>query len=99
MQRGKSFGSTIAKGVAKELIGENIATNWVSPGLITTHFHDRYSTHAALARSDPQVQSAGRLGTPEDCVAACLFRSLERLSRYVVGQQLNQEAARAASRD
>ncbi|MEY3526903.1 MAG: hypothetical protein RI997_1012, partial [Pseudomonadota bacterium] len=44
----KGFVSTFTKGMAKELIGANIRVNAVSPGTITTPFHERYSTAEQL---------------------------------------------------
>ena len=81
----KGFVSTITKGHAKELIGKKIRVNAVSPGVITTPFHERYSTPEnleAIRRTIP----AGRLGVAEDCVGAYLFLASEALSAYVVGQ-------------
>ena len=81
----KGFVSTITKGHAKELIGEKIRVNSVSPGVITTPFHERYSTPEALEAMRKTIP-AGRLGVAEDCVGAYLFLASEMLSSYVVGQ-------------
>ncbi len=62
-----------------------IRVNAVSPGVIATPFHDRYSTPEqmdAMAKSVP----LGRVGTPEDCVGTFLFLASEALSGYVTGQ-------------
>ena len=83
----KGFVSTVTRGHAKELIGEKIRVNGVAPGVITTPFHDRYSTPEALEGIRKTIP-AGRLGTPEDCVGAYLFLASEMLSSYVVGQIL-----------
>ncbi len=83
----KGFVSTITRGHAKELIGENIRVNGVAPGVITTPFHERYTTPEALEvirKTIPQ----GRLGVAEDCVGAYLFLASEMLSSYVIGQIL-----------
>ena len=45
----KGFISTATKGWAKEVVGDGIRVNAVSPGVITTPFHERYSTAAQLA--------------------------------------------------
>jgi 3-oxoacyl-[acyl-carrier protein] reductase len=81
----KGFVSTITRGLAKELIGDNIRVNGVSPGVIATPFHDRYSTPEALEAIRATIP-AGRLGTPEDCVGAYLFLASQTLSSYVIGQ-------------
>lgn len=83
----KGFVSTVTRGHAKELIGDNIRVNGVSPGVITTPFHDRYSTPDALEGIRKTIP-AGRLGTAEDCVGAYLFLASEMLSSYVIGQIL-----------
>ncbi len=81
----KGFVSTITRGHAKELIGEGIRVNGVSPGVITTPFHDRYSTPESLEAIRKTIP-ASRLGTAEDCVGAYLFLASETLSGYVIGQ-------------
>jgi 3-oxoacyl-[acyl-carrier protein] reductase len=83
----KGFVSTITRGHAKELIGQNIRVNGVSPGVITTPFHDRYTTPEALEVIRKTIPS-GRLGVADDCVGAYLFLASEMLSSYVVGQVL-----------
>ena len=81
----KGFVSTITRGHAKELIGKKIRVNAVSPGVITTPFHDRYSNAEGLEAIRKTIP-AGRLGTAEDCVGAYLFLASEALSSYIVGQ-------------
>lgn len=81
----KGFVSTITRGHAKELIAEGIRVNGVAPGVITTPFHDRYSTPESLEAIRKTIP-AGRLGTAEDCVGAYLFLASETLSGYVIGQ-------------
>ena len=44
----KGFVSTFTHGLAKEVVKDNIRVNAVSPGVITTPFHERYSTPAML---------------------------------------------------
>ncbi len=81
----KGFVSTLTHGLAKELIGDNIRVNAVAPGVITTLFHDRYSTAAQLTAMQATIPQ-GRLGTAEDCVGAYLFLASEALSGYIIGQ-------------
>jgi 3-oxoacyl-[acyl-carrier protein] reductase len=81
----KGFVSTLTHGMAKELIASGIRVNAVAPGVISTPFHERYSTEAQLAAALATIP-AGRLGTPEDCVGAYLFLASAALSGYVVGQ-------------
>ena len=81
----KGFVSTLTRGQAKELIGDKIRVNAVAPGVITTPFHERYSTQAQLAAMQATIPQ-GRLGTAEDCVGAYLFLASETLSGYIIGQ-------------
>jgi 3-oxoacyl-[acyl-carrier protein] reductase len=83
----KGFVSTFAKGQAKELIAEGVRVNAVSPGVIETPFHDRYSTPEQLEAMRKTIP-IGRLGRPEDCVGAYLFLASEMLSGYMIGQVL-----------
>jgi 3-oxoacyl-[acyl-carrier protein] reductase len=81
----KAFVSNITRGMAKELIGFGIRVNAVAPGVITTPFHERYSTEAqmkAMVATIPQ----GRAGVAEDCVGAYLFLASAALSGYIIGQ-------------
>lgn len=81
----KGFVSTFTRGLARELVGDNIRVNAVAPGLIATAFHDRHSTPEqmeAMTRGIPM----GRPGTSEDCVGAYLYLASDRLSGYVTGQ-------------
>lgn len=81
----KAFVSNLTRGMAKELVGKRIRVNAVAPGVITTPFHERYSTPEmldAMLKTIPQ----GRLGVADDCVGAYLFLASEMLSGYVIGQ-------------
>ena len=44
----KAFVHNVTRGMAKELIAHGIRVNAVAPGVITTPFHERYSTAAQL---------------------------------------------------
>lgn len=81
----KAFVHNVTRGMAKELIPFGIRVNAVAPGVITTPFHERYSTEAQLQAQLATIP-AGRLGTAEDCVGAFLFLACASLSGYVVGQ-------------
>jgi 3-oxoacyl-[acyl-carrier protein] reductase len=81
----KGFVSTITRGHAKELIGKKIRVNAVSPGVIATPFHERY-TDAATMEAIRKTIPIARIGTPEECVGAYLFLASEALSGYIVGQ-------------
>ena len=77
--------STLTRNLAKEEAPHNIRVNAVSPGVITTPFHEKVSTAEQLAAAQATIPQ-GRLGTAQDCVGTFLFLASERLSAYVDGQ-------------
>jgi 3-oxoacyl-[acyl-carrier protein] reductase len=81
----KGFISTATRGWAKELVGNRIRVNAVSPGVITTPFHERYSTPEQLAAMKATVPM-NRLGVAEECTGAFLYLASEAASGYVTGQ-------------
>jgi 3-oxoacyl-[acyl-carrier protein] reductase len=81
----KAFVSNITRGMAKELIPFGIRVNAVAPGVITTPFHERYSTKAQLDAALAMIPQ-GRHGVAEDCVGAYLFLASDALSGYIIGQ-------------
>jgi 3-oxoacyl-[acyl-carrier protein] reductase len=81
----KGFVSTLTHGHAKEFAADGIRVNAVAPGVITTPFHERYSTSAQL-ETMRQTVPLGRLGTSEECVGAYLYLASPMLSGYVTGQ-------------
>ncbi|WP_299649580.1 SDR family oxidoreductase [uncultured Jannaschia sp.] len=81
----KSFVSNVTRGMAKEWISYGIRVNAVSPGVIETLFHERYSTKEQMDTMLATVPQ-GRLGSAEDCVGAFLFLASEALAGYIIGQ-------------
>ena len=59
--------------------------NAVSPGVILTPFHDRYSTAEQLVAMQASIPM-DRLGSAEECVGAFLYLASEQMSSYVTGQ-------------
>ena len=81
----KGFVSTATKSLAKELIGRQIRVNAVAPGVITTPFHEKFSTPEQLEAMRLTIPMA-RLGTADECVGAFIYLASEKLSSYVTGQ-------------
>lgn len=81
----KGFVSTLTKSLATELAAHGVRVNAVSPGVITTEFHEIYSTPERL-ESVRQTIPLKRLGSGDDCAGAFLFLASERLGGYVTGQ-------------
>jgi len=83
----KGFVPTFTHGLAKELVKDNIRVNAVSPGVIVTPFHERYSTPAMLEAFKASIPM-NRLGTAEECAGAFLYFASDVLSGFVTGQIL-----------
>jgi 3-oxoacyl-[acyl-carrier protein] reductase len=83
----KGFVSTATRGLARELAGDRIRVNAVSPGVITTPFHEKFSTPELLEGMRRTIPM-GRLGSAEECVGAFVYLASDRLSGYVTGQIL-----------
>lgn len=79
--------ASYTRALARELAKDGVRVNAISPGVITTPFHERYSTPEALDAMRSTVPM-GRLGVPEECVGAALFLASNDLSGYVTGQVL-----------
>ena len=81
----KGFVSTVTRGWAKEVVGDGIRINAVSPGVITTPFHERYSTAEQLKAMQATIPM-NRLGTPEECAGTFVYLASDSMSGYVTGQ-------------
>lgn len=83
----KGFVHTITKSFAKELVGDNVRVNTVSPGAIWTPFHKE--TPDSAVEQWKKMIPQGRLGTSEDLVGAYLFLASDNMSGYVTGQVID----------
>lgn len=81
----KAFVSTFTRTLAKEFAEAGIRVNAVSPGVVMTPFHERFSTPEVLEAIRKTIPMA-RLGTPDECVGAFLFLASDQLSGYLTGQ-------------
>jgi 3-oxoacyl-[acyl-carrier protein] reductase len=72
------------KSLAKELAPHGVRVNSVSPGVIDTPFHQRFSTPAML-RKFVEGTPLGRLGAPMECATVIAFLASPAAS-YVVGE-------------
>src|SRR5947208_346999 len=81
----KGFISTATHGWAKEVAGDGIRVNAISPGVITTPFHERYTTAEQLKAMQATIPM-NRLGTADECAGTLLYLASDELSGYVTGQ-------------
>ena len=82
----KAFVSGITRSLVSELSPYNVRINAISPGTITTKFHEQYSSPEKLENTRKIPMK--RLGTAIDCVGSIIFLSSEKLSGYITGQIL-----------
>ena len=81
----KGFVSTVTRGWAKEVVGDNIRVNAISPGVIATPFHERYTTAEQMAAMQKTVPM-NRIGTSEECAGTLVYLASDVMSGYVTGQ-------------
>ena len=77
---------TMTKGFAKELAPYGVRVNAVSPGVIDTPFHERFSTPEAMKAYVAGIP-AGRVGTPEEVASVIAFLASDAAS-YVCGETI-----------
>jgi len=75
---------TFTRALAKEVAGSGVRVNAVSPGLIGTRFHDRFSTPDKRRATVAQTPLK-REGTPADVAGACLFLASDAAS-FLTGE-------------
>lgn len=76
--------STLTRSMAKELVSENILVNAVSPGVIDTLFHDRFSEPEARKKREKTIP-IGREGRPEEVAGVVVFLA-SPAADYMVGE-------------
>ncbi len=81
----KAAVSTFTRGLAKELAQQNIRVNAISPGLIQTPFHDRFTSPERMQALTATIPM-GRVGTAEECAGTALFLASDAMSSYITGQ-------------
>jgi 3-oxoacyl-[acyl-carrier protein] reductase len=83
----KAFVSAFTKNLAKDFAEQRIRVNAVSPGVVMTPFHERFSTPDLLESMRKTIPMA-RLGASDECVGAFLFLASDAMSGYITGQVL-----------
>ena len=74
--------TAFTKSLAKEMAPQGVRVNAVSPGVIATPFHDRFST-AEMLKSFVNAIPLGRVGTPEECAEVIAFLASDAAS-YII---------------
>jgi 3-oxoacyl-[acyl-carrier protein] reductase len=77
---------SFTKALAKELAPQGVRVNAVSPGVIETPFHERFST-PEMMRNFVTAIPLGRVGRPEECANVIAFLASDAAS-YVVGETI-----------
>lgn len=77
---------TLTKGFAKELAPYGVRVNAVSPGVIDTPYHERFSTPEAMKAYVGGIP-LGRVGTPEEVASVILFLASDDAS-YLSGETI-----------
>ncbi len=77
---------TLTKNMAKELAPYNIHVNAISPGIIDTRFHERFTSRELFNKFKEQVVLK-RAGTAEECAYPILFLASD-YARYILGETI-----------
>jgi 3-oxoacyl-[acyl-carrier protein] reductase len=82
----KSAVLTFSKGLAKELALTGITVNNVAPGVISTPFHDKF-TSKEMRENFKKAIPVGREGTAQETAWSILFLA-SKFADYIVGETL-----------
>lgn len=77
---------TFTKGLAKEMAAHNVRVNAVSPGVIETHFHERFSTPEMMKTYCTMIP-LGRVGTPAEVAEVICFLASDAAS-FLAGETI-----------
>ena len=77
---------TLTKNMAKELAPYNIHVNAISPGIIDTRFHERFTSRELFNKFKEQVVLK-RAGTAEECAYPILFLA-SNYANYILGETI-----------
>ena len=77
---------TYTKGLAKELAPHGVRVNGVSPGVIDTPYHERYSPAELMQKMISGVP-LGRAGSPEEVADVIVFL-VSPEARYLIGETI-----------
>ena len=81
----KAYISTFTRALAKEAVAYGVRVNGLSPGVIQTPIHDRFTPPELMEQLRTMIPMQ-RIGRAEECVGAVLFLVSEEMASYVTGQ-------------
>lgn len=76
--------STLTRGMAKDLVEYGIRVNGIAPGIITTPFHEQFTSPEMMEKMVGQIP-LGRAGTPVETVGSILFLASD-YADYLTGE-------------
>lgn len=85
----------LSKSIAIQFAGDGIRSNVILPAATRTPMQARWDADPELARRTAASIPLGRLGTPEDMAAACLFLLSDQAS-FITGTELLVDGGRMA---
>ena len=83
---GKAAMLTMSKGLAKEFAAQNIRVNAVSPGVISTPFHEVFTTAETMENLRKAIPM-GREGQPDEVASVIAFLASDAAS-YLCGETI-----------
>ncbi len=81
----KAFVATLTRAYAKEVAGEGIRINAVSPGVIDTPMQQRTTPTKQITAALGAIPMK-RMATADECVGTFLYLASNEMSGYVTGQ-------------
>lgn len=81
----KAYVASITRSMAREYAAERIRVNAVSPGVVATPIHDRFTPPAVLQQLASAIPMR-RLGAAEEVAGTILYLASSALSGYVTGE-------------
>lgn len=75
------------RALAKELAGDGIRVNAISPGVIDTPFHEQH-TSPEVMRNVPSQIPLGRVGVSEECAGTILYLASSTAASFVTGESV-----------